>query len=337
MAIPIPTEGPEAPLVVRTADARFENLPDFDFEPCYVDVPSPVAGLGGPASLRMHYVDAGPRDAPVVLMAHGEPTWSFLYRKMIPVFAQAGLRAIAVDHVGFGRSDKLTRPSHYTFENHIDRFEALVTALDLRDITLICQDWGGPIGLGTLARQPDRFARVVAGNTMLHTTEPELEGRIALANHSTGPANQVVGSFLLDWMFHAHRAPIFEASGSVVGTAARAVSPEVAAAYDAPFPSEWHLAGMRQFPALIPVTRSDPGTAINLTTWDALSRFDRPFLTLFGDSDPSTQGWETVFRERVPGAAAQPHQTLERAGHFWQEDCGVEAARIIVDWIGKTP
>ena len=336
MTTSVPTEGPAAPLVVRTDDARFEDLPDFDYEPRYVDVKSPVAELGPPPTLRMHYVDEGPRDAPVVLMAHGEPTWSFLYRKLIPVFVEAGLRAIAVDHIGFGRSDKLTKPSHYTFEGHVDRFEELVMALDLRDITVICQDWGGPTSLGVLARQPDRFARVVAGNTMLHTTEPEFEGRIALTNHASGESDQVVGGFLLDWMLHAHRNPDFAASGSVVGTAARGVSADVAAAYDAPFPSEWHIAGMRQFPILIPVTRTDPGTAINHSIWDALAKFDRPFLTLFGDADPATRGWEAIFQERVPGAKGQPHQLLERAGHFWQEDCGEEAARIIVDWIGQT-
>jgi haloalkane dehalogenase len=203
-------------------------------------------------------------------------------------------------------------------------------------VTIVCQDWGGPIALGVLALEPERFSRVVVANTMLHTTEPELAGRLALANHSTGEADQTVGAFLLDWMLHAHRAIDFEASPSVRGATARGLSDEVAAAYDAPFPSEWHKAGMRQFPVLIPVTRSDPGAARNLATWKALAGFDRPFLTLFGDSDPSTRGWEAIFRERVPGAAGQPHGILERAGHFWQEDCGEEAARIIADWIGAT-
>jgi haloalkane dehalogenase len=284
----------------------------------------------------MHYVDEGPRDAPSVLMTHGEPTWSYLYRKMIPIFVAAGFRAIAVDHIGFGRSDKLTRAPHYTFEGHIDRLEEFVTSLDLSGITLVCQDWGGPIGMGVLARQPDRFARVVAGNTMLHTAESELDGRIVLANHATGETNQTVGGFLLDWMLHAHRALDFIASTSVLSATARKVAPEIADAYDAPFPSEWHKAGMRQFPVLIPVTRSDPGAAINRATWKVLSSFDRPFLTLFGDADPSTRGWEDIFQERVLGAKGQPHRILERAGHFWQEDCGDQAAQLIVDWIGAT-
>ncbi len=334
--MPIPEDGPEIPIAVRTADSRFVGLPGFDFEPRYVEVDNPFAAEGDPKTLRMHALDEGPRDAPPVLMTHGEPTWSFLYRKLVPVFTQAGLRAVAPDHVGFGRSDKLTRPAHYSFEGHVDRLEAFVERLDLREITLVCQDWGGPIGMAVLSRQPERFARVVAGNTMLHTVEPGLEGRIALANHSTGEDDQTVGGFLLDWMLHAHRAIEFRASASVHGATLRGIGPDEAAAYDAPFPGPWHEAGMRQFPVLIPVTRNDPGTALNLATWKSLAGFDRPFLTLFGDSDPSTRGWETIFQERVPGARGQPHRILERAGHFWQEDCGAEAARAIVDWIEAT-
>ncbi len=327
-----PLGGPDAPQVVRTDEARFANLPGYPFESCYADVGNPY----GPEALQMHYIDEGPRDAPPVLMVHGEPTWSYVYRKLIPVFAAAGLRAIAVDQIGFGRSDKLTRPAHYTFAHHVRWLGALIHALDLREITLVCQDWGGPVGMGALAAAPDRFARVVAGNTMLHTAEPSLEGRIEWAAHASGDANATVATALLDWMHVSHRSLDFEASPSVAFATARAVAPEVLAAYDAPFPSEWHKAGMRHFPALIPVTPTDPGAEINRQTWEALSRFDRPFLTLFGDRDPPTRGWDAIFRERVPGAAGQPHQTLENAGHFWQEDCGEEAARIIVEWIQST-
>ncbi len=332
----IPTEGPEIPPVVRTEDARFANLPGYAFDPHYVEVRNPHArGADAAKTLRMHYVDEGPSDAPVVLMAHGEPAWSFLYRKMIPVFAGAGLRAIAMDHIGFGRSDKLTRPAHYSFENHLEWLRELVVSLDLRDITIVSQDWGGPISMGVLAREPNRFARVVAGNTMLHTAEAELAGKIVWAAHSSDEEDSTVNAALLDWMHFTHRAVDFEASGSVRGSVCRGMAPEVSAAYDAPFPSEWHKAGMRQFPVLIPVTRTDPGAQINLATWEALAGFDRPFLTLFSDGDPATRGWEEIFRARVPGAKGQPHQTLEGAGHFWQEDCGEEAAAIIVDWISS--
>ena len=326
----IPFDGPSRPLVVRTDPERFANLPDFDFEPHYRDLSNPY----GETPLRMHYLDEGPRDAPVVLMAHGEPSWSYLYRKMVPVFAAAGLRAIAPDHIGFGKSDKLTLPAHYTFEQHVAWLRELVVGLDLQHITLVGQDWGGPIGMAVLAREPERFARVVAANTMLHTAEPELAGRITWANHSLDDGVQAVEASLLGWMLTSHRLEEFTAGMAVQSTVARGVGPEVLAAYDAPFPGEWHRAGMRQFPALIPVTAVDPGALINRATWRALAQWDRPFLTLFGDSDPPTRGWEAIFQERVPGAKGQPHQILERAGHFWQEDCGAEAAEIILEWMG---
>jgi haloalkane dehalogenase len=327
-----PLAGPELPPVVRTDDARFDSLPGYPFEPNYVEVPH----RSGEGTLRMHYVDEGPKDGPVVLMVHGEPAWSYLYRKMLPIFAEAGFRAIAVDHIGFGRSDKPTRAPHYTFESHIAWLRELVVTLDLRDINLVCQDWGGPIALGVLAHEQHRFARVAAGNTMLHTAEAELEGRLAWAAHARGEQDSTVSTALLDWMHYSHRAIDFRASHAVAGATAREVAREVAAAYDAPFPSEWHKAGMRQFPLLIPVTRTDPGATLNLATWKVLGGFDRPFLTIFGDSDPGTRGWEEIFRERVPGAKGQPHRILERAGHFWQEDCGDEVAPFLIDWIRST-
>lgn len=328
----IPFDGPERPVAVRTPEGRFENLPGYDFAPHYAELPNPV----GEGTLRMHYVDEGPSEGPVVLMVHGEPAWSYLYRKMIPVFAAAGLRAIAVDQIGFGKSDKLTFAPDYTFERHIEWLRALVLQLDLRDITLVCQDWGGPIGLGVLAREPERFSRVAAGNTMLHTADANLEGRIDWAAHGSGDDNSTVSNLLLDWCRESSRAAEFNASPSIPFATARGVSPEVAAAYDAPFPTEWHKAAVRHFPLIIPVTKTDPGAAINRATWEALETFDRPFLTIFGDSDPATRGWDQIFRERIPGAAGQPHQTLERAGHFWQEDCGAEAAQIVTDWIRAT-
>ncbi len=330
--MPTPLSGPDAPIAVRTDDARFENLPGYPFQPHYVEVRNPYGDTG----LRMHYVDEGPKEAPTVLMVHGEPAWSYLYRKMIPIFASAGLRAVATDHIGFGRSDKLTRASHYSFENHIEWLRELVVALDLRDITIVCQDWGGPISMGLLSREVERISRIVAGNTMLHTAEAELEGRLVWANHSSGEHESTVGTMLLDWMHLSHRSSDFKASDSVPVVTVRNTAPDVIAAYDAPFPTEWHKAGMRQFPLLIPVTRTDPGAALNLETWRILGHFDRPFLTLFSDSDAATRGWAEIFQERVPGAKGQPHQILERAGHFWQEDCGDEAAQIIVDWIRST-
>ena len=285
----------------------------------------------------MHYVDEGPRDAPVVLMVHGEPCWSYLYRKLIPVFADAGLRAIAIDQIGFGRSDKLTFAPHYTFARHIEWLDSWWSTLGP------ARHHPGLSGLGRTHRHgrpcPRDGPLQPRGGCQHHAAYrgAELAGRLEWAAHASGERDSTVSKLLLDWRGESHRSAEFEASPSIPFATARGVEPEVAAAYDAPFPSEWHKAAVRHYPLLIPVTPSDPGSAINRDTWLALARFDRPFLTLFGDSDPATRGWEQIFRERVPGAAGQPHQTLERAGHFWQEDCGAEAAQIIVDWIRSTP
>ncbi|MFP6639218.1 MAG: haloalkane dehalogenase [Myxococcota bacterium] len=315
--------------VVRTPEERFVNLPGYPFAPNYVEIQ-----LEGWPSLRMHYVDEGPRDAAPILMLHGEPTWSYLYRKLIPLFADAGLRAVAPDHIGFGRSDKPVDKTAYSFEGHVAAMQQFVRALDLSRITLLGQDWGGPIGLAVLAREPDRFARVVAANTMLHTVEADLAGRVAWANHAVGSQDVQVAEGLLAWILHSQRAPVFDASSAVAGTTVRSVPDQVLAAYDAPFPDERYKAGMRQFPALIPLTPADPGAQLNRTTWEVLSKFDRPFLTLFGDADPGTAGWEEIFQERVPGTRGQPHAHLERAGHFLQEDAGEELAERVLSWMG---
>lgn len=324
-----PTTGPERPWVVQTDAAHFKGLPDYPFQPHYCDLTNPCADQ----SLHMHYVDEGASDAAPVLMVHGEPSWSFLYRKMIPVFAQAGYRALAPDLIGFGRSDKLTWAPHYSVEQHIDWLHEWVLQLDLTDITLICQDWGGPIGLGVLAREPQRFARVVAGNTILHTGAADMAGALEWAAHASSELETTVNTFLLDWKCYSHRAPMFEASHALPASTVRPLGEGVLEAYDAPFPSEWHKAAMRHFPLLIPVTASDPGALICQATWEVLKSWEKPFLTLFSDSDVPTRGWETVFRERVPGAANQPHQILNNAGHFWQEDCGADAAELIVEWM----
>ena len=313
---------------VRTSEERFEGLPDYPFAPNYVEVPFSTF-----PSLRMHYVDEGPVDSPTILMLHGEPTWSYLYRKMIPPFVEAGFRVVAPDHIGFGRSDKPTDKTAYSFQAHVETMRAFVESLSLNDITLIAQDWGGPIGLGVLATDPDRFSRVVAANTMLHTVEAELEGRTRWSNHASGAGDVCVDQGLLAWILHSQRASEFEASPSIAGTTVRPIPTEVLAAYDAPFPDESHKAGMRQFPALIPVTPDDPGAWINRNTWKVLSEFEKPFLTLFSDSDPSTAGWEEIFQERIPGASGEPHGVIEEAGHFIQEDAGPELAVAILDWL----
>lgn len=313
---------------LRTPDDRFENLPGYPFAPNYVNVSS-----GARTPLRMHYVDEGPGDAAPVLLLHGQPTWSYLYRKMIPPLGAAGHRAIAIDLVGFGRSDKPTDKTDYTFERHIDWLQECIVALDLRDITMVGQDWGGPIGMGVLAREPDRFARVVASNTMLHTVDPDLAGRTAWSNHGVGDDDVRISQALLNWIAFSQRAPDFDASMAVGASALSKLDAATLAAYDAPFPEPRYKAGVRQFPILIPITRNDPGAAINRRTWKALAAFDRPFLTAFGDSDPATAGWDTIFRERVPGAANRSHTTIAKAGHFIQEDAGEALAKVIIEFI----
>jgi haloalkane dehalogenase len=306
--------------ILRTPDERFAGLPDYPFAPHYVEVRGP-----GGAPLRMHAVDEGPRDAPVVLMLHGEPTWSFLYRKLVPVLSAAGLRAVAPDHVGFGRSDKLADRTAYSYASYVEWMLAFVAALDLRDVTLVCQDWGGPIGLSTLAAAPERFARVVVANTILPTVDPELTQGILEWRTDA----------LLDWILASQRMPRFSAGSIVAGVCVRPVAPQVVAAYDAPFPDERHLGAARHFPALIPITPGDPGAVRNRATWWVLERFERPFLTAFSDGDPATRGWETIFQRRIPGARGQPHTTIARAGHFLQEDAGPELAQVVVDFIGR--
>lgn len=313
--------------VLRTDDARFRDLPGYPFEPHYVELTNPEGG-----SLRMHYVDEGPRDAPPVWLCHGEPSWSYLYRKLIPVLVDAGLRVVAHDLIGFGRSDKPADKTGYTFARHVEWLREFVCALDLQEITFFGQDWGGPTGLGVLQTEADRFARIVVGNTMLHTCEASLAGRTAWSNHALDGGDVQVSASLLDWILASQRMPEMQASLSVRFATETTLTEAELAAYDAPFPDERYKAGMRQFPALIPVTPSDPGAALNQRTWDALAKFERPLLTLYGDSDPPTRGWDRIFQERVPGANGQPHEVLGGAGHFLQEDVGAELAERIANF-----
>jgi haloalkane dehalogenase len=317
--------------VLRTPDERFVDLPDYPFDPHYATVTAK-----GVPPLRMHYVDAGPTDGPVVLLLHGQPTWSYLYRKVIPVLADAGLRAIAPDHIGFGRSDKLAERTDYTYQRHIDWLQGLISTLDLSDVTLVAQDWGGPIGLGALAAEPNRFARVVASNTVLHTSDPSLADRTAWANYGLGDGRVVLEESLVDYVLFCSRAPdilpslFVEAVGGPLDTG-------VGAAYDAPFPDVEYKAGVRQLTGLIPLTRNDPGAAIGRATWAVLERFDRPFVTAYSDGDPATAGWESIFQERVPGARDQPHTRIIGAGHFLQEQKGEELGQIVADFIAGSP
>jgi haloalkane dehalogenase len=291
--------------ILRTPDERFAALPGYTFVPHYAQV----------GELRMHYVDEGPRDGAVVLCLHGEPSWSYLYRKMIPPLAAAGLRVIAPDLVGFGRSDKPAAREDYTYQRHVDWMAGFLDAIELRDVTLFCQDWGGLIGLRLVADDPQRFARVVASNTFLPT-----------GDQPPPPA-------FLVWRTFSQTVPEFPAGRIVAGGCARPVAAEVVAAYDAPFPEERYKAGARQFPALVPASPDDPASAPNRAAWERLRAYTRPFLTAFGDSDPITRGADARLQAAIPGAAGQPHTTIARGGHFIQEDAGEELAEVILGFV----
>ncbi|MFI5508322.1 haloalkane dehalogenase [Mycobacterium sp. NPDC051804] len=316
--------------VLRTPDERFDELPDYPFAPNYA-----VVEARGAPPVQMHYVDAGPADGPVVVLLHGQPTWSFMYRNVVRVLADSGMRVIAPDNIGYGRSDKLTEPTAYTFRRHIDWVQGLVNSLDLHQATLVVQDWGGPIGLSVLAREPDRFARVVATNTILHTCDPALAGKLTWAHHGVDDDQVLLQETLLDYVTLYSRAP--EINPSIfVDAVAGPLDAAVLAAYDAPFPDRSYKAGLRQMTALIPLTRNDPGTAIGRDTMAALRHWERPFLTAYSDGDPPTRGWDKVFQEHIPGARKQPHTTIVGAGHFIAEQKGAELAAVITEFVGAT-
>ena len=299
---------------LRTPDDRFADLPGYPFAPHYVDI---ADGEGG--TLRVHHVDEGDPGAPVVLLLHGEPSWSFLYRHMIPVLVDAGLRAVAPDLVGFGRSDKPSRRTDYTYARHVGWLTAhVIESLDLRDITLVGQDWGGLIGLRLVAAHPDRFARVVAANTFLPT------------------GDRHPGEAFLAWQKFSQEVPEMPIGRIVNGGCTTDLDDAVVAAYDAPFPDESYKEGARQFPALVPTSPDDPEAQPNRDAWEVLRRFDKPFVCAFSDSDPITAGADRVLRELIPGAQGQPHTTIEGGGHFLQEDRGPALARVVVDVVGPT-
>ncbi len=304
--------------VVRTPDERFVDLPGHPFAPHYVEVPA-GDGLDPSATLRVHHLDEGPPDGPVVLLLHGEPSWSYLYRHMIPVLVDAGLRCVAPDLVGFGRSDKPVERRDHTYARHVEWLRSTVFgALDLRDVTLVCQDWGGLLGLRLVGEHPERFARVVAANTFLPTGDRPL------------------GEGFLRWRRFSQEVEDFPVGSIVAGGCTSTLSPEVVAAYDAPFPDDRSKAGARQFPLLVPASPDDAGAEENRAAWRVLEGFDRPFLCAFSDQDPVTAGADGVLRERIPGCRGRAHVTIEGGGHFLQEDRGPELAAAVVELVRST-
>ncbi|MGA2527324.1 MAG: haloalkane dehalogenase [Smithellaceae bacterium] len=301
--------------ILRTPDSRFENLPNYPFKPNYLNIPD---GEGG--ELRVHYVDVGPLQVDPVLLMHGEPSWSYLYRKMIPIIVDAGFRAVVPDLVGFGRSDKPADRKDYSYQRHVDWMQVFLDKLDLQRITLVCQDWGGLIGLRLVAQNPARFSRVVVANTGLPTGD-----------------NPISDAFL-SWRKYSQEVPEFNA-GAIIAMSNQKdpLSNEIIAAYDAPFPDDTYKEGARIFPSLVPISPDDPASNANREAWKVLSRFEKPFVTMFSDGDPITRGGERIFQKLVPGTKDQPHTTIKGGGHFLQENRGEEFARAVVDFISRTP
>ena len=290
---------------VRTPEERFADLPDFPYAPHYVEI----------EGLRMAYVDEGPATGPLMLLLHGEPTWGYLYRHMITRFVDAGFRVVVPDLIGFGRSDKPTERSAYTYAGHVSWLRQFVEILDLRKINLFCQDWGGLLGLRLAAEHKERFARLVIANTAL-------------------PDGSPLGDGFMMWQQVSQAMPFMDC-GALLQRAvqARELTDAEMDAYRAPFPDETYMAGARQFPLLVPTSPQDPAVPANLAAWKVLREWTEPVLTLWAPGDIVLGGFQQSFLDRIPGTANQPHQTFAPAGHFLQDDCGPELADAVINWL----
>jgi haloalkane dehalogenase len=296
---------------LRTPDERFVDLPDYPFAPNFADISDQDGG-----SLRVHYLDEGPAGAAPIVLLHGEPSWSYLYRKMIPALVEAGHRVVVPDLVGFGKSDKPTETSDYTYARHVAWMtELLIDHIDVNHATFFGQDWGGLVGLRVVAENPDRFARVVVGNTGLPTGE-----------HAPSDA-------FLAWQKFSQESPRFDIGFLVNSATITELSEAEVAAYDAPFPDDSYKAGARIFPSLVPTRLDDPAAEANKSAWEVFRRWDKPFVICFSDSDPVTAGGDKPFRQLVPGAQGQPHVTIENAHHFFQEDGAPQLVRVLLDTV----
>jgi len=299
--------------LLRTPDERFADIPEYPFAPNWADVSTP----DDPEApvIRVHYLDEGPADGTPILLLHGEPSWSYLYRTMIPVLVEAGYRCIAPDQVGFGKSDKPTATDDYTYARHVEWMRQLLCEhLDLRNVIFFGQDWGGLVGLRLLAENPDRFDRIIVGNTGLPT------------GHGMSEAFD-------QWRTFSQTVDVLPIGMILQGATTTELSDAVVAAYEAPYPDESYKAGARIWPALVPVEPDDPAVAANLAAWDVLRGWTKPLLTTFSDQDPVTGGGHRIFEREVPGAQGQPHVIIEGGGHFLQEDCGPLIAQTMVDWM----
>lgn len=311
------------PGVYRTPDERFENLEGFPFAPHYADFDG----------YRIHYIDEGPRDADPILLMHGEPSWSYLYRHMIPPLVGAGHRVIAPDLIGFGKSDKPALRTDHTYQFHVDAFMQFVRELDLNNVTLFCQDWGSLVGFRLVTGAPERFARVVAGNAAF--PEGPGEDGFVIGAQWTEPDPNAELKFeegFMGWLKYSQTVPEFDCGIILQAATVRELTKAELDAYRAPFPDERYAAGPRVMPTLVMSQR-----ATNREAWKVLETFEKPFLTTFSDSDPITSGGEKVFQTRVPGAKGQPHTTIKNAGHFLQEDASEQLASLINTLIENNP
>jgi len=294
---------------LTTPESSFDNLPDYPFSPNYVEVEN---------GMKMHYVDEGSNNKGLVLCLHGEPSWSYLYRKMIPVFVAAGYRVIAPDLIGFGKSSKPTETSDYTYQKHVDWIKTFISKLGLIDINLFCQDWGGLIGLRILAEESQLFSRTVAGNTFLPTGERE------------------ASEAFLKWQKFSQTAPVLPVGKIIQNSTVAKMSDVEVAAYEAPYPDESYKAGAKIFPSLVPTSTDDPESNNNKKAWETLMKLEKPFLTLFSDSDPITKGGEKALQKLIPGCKGQAHTIIQAGGHFLQEDKGEEIAGLMVKFMETT-
>lgn len=316
--------------VVQTPEERFANLPDFPFEANYFE------SLG----YRIHYLDEGPADGEVVLLMHGQPSWSYLYRHMIPPLVEQGYRVIAPDLVGFGKSDKPLKQSDHNYQMHVDVMSEFVRQLNIQDVTLFAQDWGGLIGLRIVAKEPDRFARIMLSNTGLPAADG-IRGWIGyplfrFAVWREGQPETVTDGddfSFTRWVAWAKHSEQFDFQGLFQQATSRELSQAELDAYAAPFPDESYQSAVRIFPFLVPSQLRQNAKVMR----DVYEVWDKPFMTAFSDSDPVTAGLEKIWIETVPGAADQPHPTVTGGSHFVQEDRPEELVRLLSDFIERNP
>jgi haloalkane dehalogenase len=295
--------------ILRTPDERFKDLPNFPFKPNYEEIDN----------IRIHYIDEGLKNAEIILLMHGEPSWSFLYRHMIPILVEAGYRTVVPDLVGFGRSDKPTEQTDHTYRKHVYWTSKLVEKLKLDNCTLFCQNWGSLIGLRVAIENQKRFRRIVLSNGGLPTGE------------------QRMGEAFLRWREFSKNSPVFDVGRIIQGATTTKLKRDVIKGYNAPFPDDSYKAGARIMPSLVPISTDDPENGPNKQAIEKFRQWEKPFLTAFSDKDPITRGGDKFWQKNVPGAKGQNHTIVKDGGHFVQEDKGVELAKIVLDFIKNNP